>query len=134
MNLKTLAVVGLAAAGLALGAGAADAKTKLKIGIGIGTGCEFPNEDCYGDQGGGYGDYGDPGDHRRRKRSRYNDDDNFDDGGYDGLSCGEARRILRGQGWRRVRPEDCSGRRYSFTGWRHGEPFSIRISRSRDLG
>jgi hypothetical protein len=126
MTLKTLAIAGLSAAAIALGAGAADAKTKFRIGVGIGDNCDFYG-DCYygGGYGVGYGYYGDPDDRPYRKRRHFDYDDDYDHGR---LSCGEARRILRGQGWRRVRAEDCSGRRYSFTGWRHGEPFSIRIS------
>jgi hypothetical protein len=122
MNLKTLAVAGLSAAAIALGAGAADARTKLRIGVGIGDDCTLYG-DCY--YGGGYGIYdGDDGFYRRRYRPRYDDHD--DD--YGRLSCGEARRILRRQGWYRLRPDDCSGHRYRFTGWHDGEPFSIRVS------
>lgn len=123
MNLKTLAVAGFSAAAIALGAGAADARTKLRIGVGIGDDCTLYGDCYYG--GGGYGVYdGDDGTYRRRHRPRYDD---YDDD-YGRLSCGEARRLLRRQGFYWVRPDDCSGRRYRFTGWRDGEPFSIRVS------
>jgi hypothetical protein len=129
MNLKSLALAGLAAAGLALSIGAADAKTRLHIGVGVGDDCAYYGN-CYYDNGGdgvGYGYYGggtdDGYDYRRRHRSSYDYDED-----YGGLSCWQARRIVRNQGFRRVQAQDCSGRRYTFTGWSQGEPFRIKVS------
>jgi hypothetical protein len=125
MKLKTLAVAALAAAGLALGAGAADAKTRLYFGVGIGDGCGYYDENCYipSPGPGYYGGYDQDTGIYRRFRPRYHDD--YD---YGRLSCGEARRLVRRQGFRHIEARDCSGSRYRFTGWRRGTPFSIRIS------
>jgi hypothetical protein len=135
MTLKTLAFAGLAAAGLALGAGAADAKTRVHIGIGIGTGCVYPYDNCYGGYGGGgydagYGYYGGypQEDYVYRPRHHHYGYDYSSDGDYGGLSCGEARRIVRDQGFRHVEARDCSGLRYRFTGWRDGDPYLIKLS------
>lgn len=49
---------------------------------------------------------------------------------YGRLSCGEARRIVRNHGYRRVRAIDCSGNRYTFHAMRGGEWYRIRM-RSR---
>jgi hypothetical protein len=128
MKLKTFAVAAFAAAGLVLGAGAADAKTKVRIGIG--DNCGLYGENCLiPSPGDGYdGGYDqDTGIYYRHQRPRYRDD-NDDDDDYGRLSCGEARRMVRRQGFRRVQADDCSGRRYRFTAFRRGEAFSIRVS------
>jgi hypothetical protein len=136
MKLKTLAVAALAVTGLTLGVGAADAKTRVHIGVGIGNQCDVYGN-CYGggydpgyggyDPGYGYYDSGYPQDDSvyRHHRRHY---DNYDEQDYGGLSCGEARRLVRNEGFRHVQAEDCSGRRFSFTGWRHGDEFAIRVS------
>jgi hypothetical protein len=126
MELKTLAVAAIAAAGLAFGAGAADAKTKVRIGIG--DNCGYYGENCLiPSPGDGYdGGYDqDTGIYYRTPRRRHYDDDGDD---YGRLSCGEARRMVRRQGFRRVEARDCSGRRFRFIGFRRGDAYSIAVS------
>jgi hypothetical protein len=128
MNLKTLAVAAVAAAGIAFGAGAADAKTRVKIGVDLGGGgCPPPYFDCYEADDGIW--YGYVGDEEWPRRRGYDDDYGYgDDDDFGRVSCRQARRMLRYRGWRRVRAEDCSGRRYTFIGWRRGDFYSIRVS------
>jgi hypothetical protein len=124
MNFKTLAVAGLAATAIAFGASTADARSRLQIGVGIGDDCTLYGDCNYG--GGGYGVYGEPDDgyvhpRRRHRASDYDED-------YGRLSCGEARRALRNQGFYRLEARDCSGHNYRFVGWRDGDPYLIKIS------
>ena len=46
----------------------------------------------------------------------------------DYVSCGEAKSIVRGNGFHAVQTQDCSGGVYTFTGLKHGASFSIDIS------
>ncbi|MFT3670596.1 hypothetical protein [Aestuariivirga sp.] len=46
-----------------------------------------------------------------------------------GVSCGEAKWQVRSAHFRNVRALDCSGRVFSFTGWKHGDQYRIRVSR-----
>lgn len=64
-----------------------------------------------------------------RFRGGYADDDE----GYvavrpNRLSCGEARRIVRANGFRNVSARDCDGRTYSFIGIRNGRSFVIYVN------
>jgi hypothetical protein len=43
------------------------------------------------------------------------------------LSCGEARRIVRNNGFRNVKARDCDGRTYSFIGSRNGRSVVIYV-------
>ena len=131
MNFKTLAVAGLAATAIAFGASTADARSRLQIGVGIGDDCTLYGN-CYYGGGGydpGYSYYGgEPNDgyvHPRRRRhvSDYNNDED-----YGRLSCGDARRALRNQGFYRLEARDCGGNNYRFVGWRDGDPYLIKIS------
>lgn len=56
------------------------------------------------------------------------DDDDYVVVRHGRLSCGEARRIVRANGFRRVVPEDCDGATYAFTGMRHGRVFTIYVN------
>jgi hypothetical protein len=112
MFIKSLVAAAVMSAGIVMSAGAADAKTNITIGIGI------PGPGYYDD---GYG-YGYPPryyyDEPRRVyyQPRYR------------LSCGQAVRNLRHNGYRRIEPQDCSGSRYSFIAWRRGHPFVVSVS------
>lgn len=44
------------------------------------------------------------------------------------LSCGEARRIVRANGFRNVGARDCNGRTYSFVGTRNGRSFIVYVN------
>jgi hypothetical protein len=129
MNLKTLAVAGLAATAIAFGASTADARTRLQIGVGIGDECTLYGN-CYYGGGGydpGYGYYGGDQDNdyvQPRRRHRVSDYD--EDSGR--LSCGEARRVLRNQGFYQLEARDCGGHNYRFVGWRNGDAYLIKIS------
>jgi hypothetical protein len=47
------------------------------------------------------------------------------------ISCRRGERIVERAGFRRVRARDCSGRRYIYTGRRHGDQFRIRVDSRR---
>lgn len=44
------------------------------------------------------------------------------------VSCGHARAIVRGHGYRVLKTRDCSGRSYSFVAKRHGKVYLVRVS------
>ena len=46
------------------------------------------------------------------------------------ISCGDGLNSAREEGFRRVRPIDCSGRSYSYRGYRDGTVWRIRVSAS----
>ncbi len=46
-----------------------------------------------------------------------------------GVSCGEARWSVKSANFRNVKALDCSGRTFTFTGWKHGDKYRIRVSR-----
>ena len=112
MIVKSLVTAAVVSAGIALSAGAADAKTNINIGIGIGG-------PIYADP-----DYGYPPPppvyYYDRQPVYY----------YErrGISCGQAARSLRHNGYRHIEPQDCSGRRYSFIAWRNGRPYIVSVS------
>jgi hypothetical protein len=64
----------------------------------------------------------------------YDDDDEEDDNDEvvvvrpRHISCGEARGIVRASGFRDVVAEDCDGPTYTFSGFRHGEEFTIYVN------
>lgn len=47
------------------------------------------------------------------------------------ISCRRGERIVERAGFRRVQPRDCSGRRYVYTGRKHGDRFLIRVDSRR---
>lgn len=52
------------------------------------------------------------------------DDPSYDDS-YDRVSCGEGRQIVRQSGWRGVRPIECDGQNYKYTGFRRGDRWIV---------
>lgn len=46
-----------------------------------------------------------------------------------GVSCGEAKWEVKSRHFRHVRTLDCGGKTYTFTGWKHGDKYRIRVSR-----
>ena len=113
--IKTLVTAALVSAGIAMTAGAADAKTNINIGVGIGV----PAPDYYDDDYPTY--YAPPPVYYYEPRPVYHQPRYR-------LTCGQVARNLRNNGYRNIQPQDCSGRRFSFVGWRHGEPFLISVS------
>ena len=47
------------------------------------------------------------------------------------ISCYRGKRIVEDYGFRRVRTRDCSGRRFSYFGRRHGDQFLILVDSRR---
>jgi hypothetical protein len=45
-----------------------------------------------------------------------------------GISCSDARRIVRNEGFHRVRAIDCEGRRYQFRASYRGRPVIVIVS------
>jgi hypothetical protein len=65
----------------------------------------------YGGGGGGYGGgYGGGG------------------GGGDRISCWRGRRIVERSGFYRVAPRDCGGRNYTYSAFRRGRPWIVRLN------
>ena len=46
------------------------------------------------------------------------------------MSCSQAKRVLRSQGYRRIRVDDCSGGRYTFFARRGGDLWRLRLRAS----
>lgn len=44
-----------------------------------------------------------------------------------GISCGEGRQIVRHSGFRNVRPVDCDGQNFKYTGYRRGNTWLVMI-------
>jgi hypothetical protein len=44
------------------------------------------------------------------------------------VSCSKARKIVRWNGFKGVKALDCSAPSYKFTGWRHGQKYSIKVN------
>jgi hypothetical protein len=51
-------------------------------------------------------------------------------GGYGGgrISCGRGRRIVERSGFYRVVPRDCGGRNYTYSAFRRGRPWIVRMN------
>ena len=47
---------------------------------------------------------------------------------YDGISCSQARNIVKGEGFYNVKSIDCSEPTYNFTGWRDGDKYKVRVN------
>ena len=104
-KIATLAV--LASLGLLLAA-PAEAKSHVGVGIGIGVGGFYP-----GGYGGYYGGYYEPT--------------------YYGVSCGEARSIVKGSGFYKVKAIDCSAPSYRFIAWQGGSKYKVRVNAAGNI-
>ena len=88
----------------ALPAGTAEAKTNVDINVGIGLG---------GFYGPGYGQgYYEPAYEPSHSH----------------VSCSNARKIVRWNGFKGVKALDCSAPSYRFSGWRGGQKYSIKVN------
>jgi hypothetical protein len=64
----------------------------------------------------------------RRGHGWYLPRDEFRDGRYGRLSCNEARRIVRRNGFRNVETRECQGRTYTFFATRNGRDVRIYVN------
>jgi hypothetical protein len=87
----------------------AEAKTKVDINVGIGFG---------GYIGPGYGYVGTGYDH---------------DYTPDHVSCSQARKVVRWNGFKAIKALDCSAPSYKFSGWKSDKKFSIRVNSWGDI-
>ena len=87
----------------------AQAGTDINIGLGVGFGL-----------GGGGGYYGDG--YGSGYYPVYG-------GGYDGISCGKARKIVKNHGFYKVYATDCDGKVMRFKGKKSGDWYGIKINR-----
>lgn len=46
-----------------------------------------------------------------------------------GVSCGEAKWEVKNRHFKNVKALDCSGKSYTFSGWKHGDKYRIKVSR-----
>jgi hypothetical protein len=105
-KIATLAV--LASLGLLMTAPAeAKSNVDFNVGIGIGVGGFYP-----GGYGGYYGSYYEP---------------------YYGVSCGEARSIVKGNGFYKVKAIDCSAPSYKFIAWQGGSKYKVRVNANGNI-
>lgn len=81
----------------------AEAKSHVdfNVGVGIGVGGFYPG------YGGYYGGYDEP---------------------YAGVSCGQARSIVKGNGFYKVSAIDCSAPTYRFIAWQGGNKYKVRVN------
>lgn len=106
-----------------LPASEAQAGVDVSIGLGVGYPPVYAGGGYDGYGYGGYdGGYGHPGYHRP--------DYGYDDG-Y--LSCRDGSRILYRYGYNAVRVASCRGAVYTYTAWRNGRQFLMRVSADGDV-
>ena len=46
-----------------------------------------------------------------------------------GVSCGEAKWEVKSRHFKNVKTLDCSGKTYTFSGWKHGDKYRIKVGR-----
>ena len=92
-----------------LPAGEAQAKSNVDINVGIGFG---------GYVGPGYGYVGAGYDH---------------DYTPDYVSCSQARKVVRWNGFKGVKALDCSAPSYRFSGWKAGKKYNIKVNGWGDI-
>lgn len=86
----------------------AQAGTNIDVNLGLGFG---------GGYGGGYGGYG---------GGYY---PVYGGGGYGGISCWKAKKIVQNHGFHKVYATDCGGKFMRFKGKRYGDWYRIKINR-----
>jgi hypothetical protein len=117
LNKSLIAAAAVAAVAAGFSATAAQAG-KLHVDVGIGL------YDPYYGYGYGYGFGGYP-----VYDDYYGGGHHGHHGGSWGVSCGAAKDEVRGAHFHKVKTVDCSGKTYTFTGWKHGDKFRIKVSR-----
>jgi hypothetical protein len=112
MNTKTLfAAAAVALSVVAVSAPAAQADVTVDISLGG----FYPGPVGYYEDEGYYGHY-----RHRRHHVRpvvY------------GISCDAGRQEVRESGFHRVRTIECGGPSFTYTGWRHGDRYQVKVSR-----
>ena len=95
------------------------APTPSKADVDIRFGIGLPGFGVYTDRGDRYRHYNKR--HYNKRRYRHSNK----------LTCREARRLVRYNGFRRIRALDCSGRMYTFKARRYGELYKVRVNSRR---
>lgn len=130
MVAKGTIAAGIMAAALAFMPEAATAKTNIRIGIGAGPGWCFSHPyapGCGYGYGYGYGYYPPIGFYHRPYYRGYYEPNYYYAPRY-GISCGEAKQIVRDSGFRNVRTRSCSGTTNSFTGVKRGNLWLVKVN------
>lgn len=83
----------------------AKSNVNLSIGLGVGGGYFAPAYDPYGPYYGGGVVVA-----------------------YDGITCSQARKIVKSEGFYNVNSVDCSAPTYNFTAWRDGDKYKVRVN------
>ena len=113
MNAKTLiaaAAVALSVAGFS--ASQADADSDVHVGFGV----QIGSPDFFF-SGGTVGHHGYP------VYPVYSDS-------YDsGISCSEGRWVVKSAGYKKVKTDECNGKRFTYIGKKHGDYFAVQVSR-----
>jgi hypothetical protein len=138
-QLATLAAAVVLA--MAMGGHKANADPLMDTGIGVGNPgvhlaqYDVPDEDIdpYGGGGGGYGGGGYSG----GGGGYGGGGGGYGGGGYGGgggggyggrIPCWRGRRIVERSGFYRVVPRDCGGRNYTYSAFRRGRPWIVRLN------
>ncbi len=112
-SLVAAAAVALTVAGLSATSAQAGTKVHVDVGLGlygVGYGHGYPVYDDY--------DYGYGGHHSHHGG-----------GGSWGVSCGEAKWEVKNANFHKVKTLDCSGKTFTFSGWKHGDKYRIKVGR-----
>ncbi len=112
-SLIAAAAVAVTVAGLSATSAQAGTKVHVDLGIGlygVGYGHGYPVYDDY--------DYGYGGHHGHHGG-----------GGSWGVSCGQAKWEVKSANFHKVKTLDCSGKTYTFSGWKHGDKYRIKVGR-----
>lgn len=110
MNAKTLiaaAAVALSVAGFSASQANADSNVHVGFGVQIGSPDFFFSGGTIGH--GGYPVY----------------TSNYDSG----ISCSEGRWVVKSAGYKKVKTDECNGKRFTYIGKKHGDYFAVQVSR-----
>ena len=107
---KSLIAAAAIAAALTASLPASEAKAGVDVNIGIGVGGFYP--------GYGYGGVYVPGAYYEP---------------YYGISCGQARSIVKGSGFYKITAIDCSAPSYKFVAWQGGNKYKVRVNSAGNI-
>lgn len=57
----------------------------------------------------------------------------YDEPYYSGISCGQARNIVKGNGFYNVKSIDCSAPSYKFVAWQGGNKYKVRVNSAGNI-
>ena len=108
MIAKSLAAAAVAVSVAGFSASSAQAgKWDVDVNIGLGGYGAYPlYDDVYYGEGHGHGHHGSWG-----------------------VTCGEAKWEVKSRHFKKVKALDCGGKTYTFSGWKHGDKYRIKVSR-----